>query len=156
MLDTNIASSNYILSYQVVTNGQITAEEVISSYTEIPPLETVSITFPNVVVGSGDEVYFNLIFTYANDNLYAKKGDIFAQEQFILSNGSPKIPTIDNGSALSISNSSSNYYEVKGTNSRTSKSFVVRVNKTSGLLCHYESGGVVLINGNVVPDFWRV
>jgi hypothetical protein len=156
MLDTPISSSDYTLSYQVLTNGEVTAEGTISNYAQIAPQSTATLTLPSIVVGTGNQVYLDLTFTYAKDTLYSKKGDLFIHEQFQLSSGNPQVPTIDNSSSLSINGSISSYYEIKGTNPRTSKSFVVRINKTSGVLCYYESGGVVLINGNIQPNFWRV
>jgi hypothetical protein len=155
MLDTTINSDEYILSYEVITNGVATAEKEIS-YSPIAVQQTGNITVPNIVVNSADEVYFNLIFRYAKDNIYAKKGDIFAHEQFELNGGKLPVPKIDNTSSLSIDSSNSAYYEIKGKNPSTSKDFVVRIGKASGMLSYYAIGKKVLINSSIVPNFWRV
>jgi hypothetical protein len=155
MLHRSVNSDDYVLTYQIITNGEASTEQVIS-YTAIPAQQTGNINIPNIVINSDDEVYLNLIFRYNYDNLYSKKGDIFIHEQFELSAGIPRPPKVDNSSSLSIDSSNSGYYEIKGKNPTTSKAFVVRIGKTSGVLNYYSIGSKVLINKDIVPNFWRV
>ena len=146
-LETNL--SDYDFKYILQENGRKVSEGALKPL-EIEPLAKKQITLPTIAYDSTKECLITLQLIQKEDNLWSKRGDVFAWEQFQLSKSVTLKKSI---SAKSESKptlvDNSNYYQLSGEN------FSVKFSKSTGLISEYKTGDETWINGETDFNFWR-
>lgn len=146
-LETNLSA--YDFKYLLHENGRKVSEGILNPLA-IEPLAKQSITLPAIVCDTTNECLITLQLIQKKDNLWAKRGDVFAWEQFQLSKTAALKKTVSNKieSTPKITESL-DYYQLVGD------SFSVKINKLTGLISDYKFGNETRISGEVAFNFWR-
>ncbi len=99
----------------------------------------------------GSEYWLKVVFSLAEDTLWAQKGHVLAWDQFQIPYDVPAAEVVDSGKMPSLSfTQTAQTIVVKG------ESFEATFGKKSGSLESFTYGGKELVVSPLVPNFWRV
>lgn len=138
--------NEYDFRYILHADGQQISEGRLSP-ADVAPLFKKQITIPGIVCDSAKECFLTIQLLYKNDNHWAKRGDVFAWEQFQLSSREQK-PVSKPATSKLQSMETPDYYTISGDG------FSVKVNKSTGMISEYKADGNDLMKG-VRFNFWR-
>lgn len=141
--------NEYNFRYQIIADGHQVAEGKLNA-TDIASLEKEQVFLPNIDYDSTKECYLTLQLLLKEDKLWAKRGDVFAWEQFQLN--SPKKnedPSAEQGISKLKETENERDYIISGD------SFSVKIDKSTGMISEYKVGDEVLIDGAIRFNFWR-
>ena len=146
-LSTNL--SEFECRYLLYENGLQVSEGIISP-ADVSPSKTKQITIADISFDAEKECFLTLQLLHRQDNLWARKGDVFVWEQFQLSDGTTMTKDKDNVDfpMLKLTESLEEYF-LEG------QRFSVTFDKNSGMISEYKSNETVLIKEEVRFNFWR-
>lgn len=133
---------------RTVQRGTLTRDQL-----DIAPLSRKTITVPFQKPDDpapGAEYFLELSFATKESTKWARAGFEVAKQQLAVDASSPAVKPrpLDSVPALS-------YDDGEGSVKVTGEGFSVTVDKGSGVITSYESGGAKLITSGPAPNFWR-
>lgn len=138
----------YDIRYIIHEDGLKSSEGIIGPL-DVAPLLKRTISLPDLVCDRSKESFITIQLLYRKDNLWAKRGDVFAWEQFQLGNPtSTKSQDLKQDFLKLKSVEAPDYYEINGTG------FSVKISKSTGMISEYKADGVKLIE-SLRFNFWR-
>ena len=130
---------------QAVTRGDIGTVDVEAGKTA-----EITLQLPKLQLVAGAEYHLKVSFALAADMPWADKGHVVAWDQFKMPYSIPKPkPDLAAMSDVKLAKSS-------GAFTVTGKGFAVKIGRTSGAITSFTTGGVELLAGPMIPNFWRV
>jgi beta-galactosidase len=113
--------------------------------------EKVTVGFIKPELKPGAEYWLKIVFTLAEDTLWAKRGHVVAWDQFKVPFDVPASPEVAISGMTRVELEDSAKAVVV-----TGEGFVLRVGKESGAIESFKFGGKELISSALRPNFWRV
>ncbi len=142
--------SDYDFRYILLENGNPFSEANLAP-ADVAPLSEMRINLPDISCDTAKEYFLTVQLLYRKDNLWAKRGDVFAWEQFQLT--SP-VRADKQKSAMAGQNIKLQTMETAESFAVSGDGFSVKLNKSTGMISEYQKNEKVLIEG-VHFNFWR-
>ncbi|MDR0543613.1 MAG: DUF4981 domain-containing protein [Dysgonamonadaceae bacterium] len=140
--------NRFDFSYEIQEDGAVVKTGKLSAL-NIPAGQTGRQVFPDITGNPDKETFIKFKLLFKEDKLWAKKDDVLAWEQILLSSGKTKT-TVNTGNTDKLKTTESNgFYTIEGTG------FSTKINRFTGLLSGYTSEGKQMIAGDVRFNFWR-
>ncbi len=143
----------YTVRYELMANGRKVREGVLPLAVKPGATQTVTVPMSGFAANTpGTEYFVNFVVTTKVADGLLKAGHVVASEQFRLPVDNPKTPYAIPAGTLNVKENENSQYVVVSGNG-----FEVRIDRQSGFLCSYVSGGVQYIADGfgLQPNFWR-
>ncbi len=145
------------ITWELACNGEVIHIGTLPRLSLAPRQEQeVTVPFSTPALRPGDEHWLKVIFTLAEDTLWAKRGHVVAWEQFQLPTNSPALPAFQIKKAPSLELREKNDITITGQDFRLviGKKNVLR-SDLGGALISFRLRGKELIASPLIPNFWR-
>lgn len=142
--------NQYIAEWEILCDGASVQSGKLGML-DIPSRESRTVTLPwkKGKIKPGAEYWLNIRFRLATDNKWAKAGHVVAEEQLLL----PWKKSLKSHDISKLSTLMSE--EKEGEIVVTGKGFIVRFDKSKGILSSFIYNGKELLEYGPLPNFWR-
>ena len=139
-------------SWELTCNGQVIKNGAIGKVNvEAGKTTEITLPLPKLQLVAGGEYHLKVTFALAADMSWAPKGHVVAWDQFTMPYTVLAAPKPDVAAMAPVKlTQSPKAFTVTG------KDFAVKIGRTSGAITSFTTGGVELLAGPMVPNFWRV
>ena len=139
------------IRWELTANGKKIQEGKVERL-DVKPKEFRDLTIPftQPELSPNTEYHIKIVFLLREDTLWAKKGHIFAWDQFKIPYDIPNEPEIDISKMHNIELiESEKTFEING------KNFKVIIGKESGVIESYCVNNKEILSNALIPNFWR-
>ena len=140
------------ISWELTADGKMLQEGKLPKMSIAAKKEQeVTIPFKRLELKAGVEYWLKIIFTLADDTLWAGRGHVVAWDQFEIPFDVPPVPQADVNTMAELKLQQSDEAATV-----TGKDFTVTVGKKSGAIESFKFGDKELVTAPLIPNFWRV
>ncbi len=150
--------ANQELRWTLVADGLPVEQGTVQLPTVVPQGETeLQLPYHLNEVDEEKEVMLNIDFLLTKSEPLLPAGYCIAHEQFTVRQQSPSSPWIDGQTAVANNQQALKVEESDDAITITGEQLCAIFDKQTGLLKHYEAGGMALLGegGSMKPNFWR-